>query len=190
MYYKESKPMVFCNGIDIVPSQQPIENEYNLFGLGAFWRLKTRAIKRKIEFNLTPALLREWWLNTPDLCYYCGNSLADYLIIKDFLLSWRGKDFGMFKKIFRTEGMRKISCLTIDRKNNKEGYTIRNIVKSCWLCNGMKSSFFTEKETKEFMPQVIKDIKRRIYNPILYNRGPLKVLAQERASFSGFSGFS
>jgi hypothetical protein len=50
--------------------------------------------------------------------------------------------------------------LTIDRKDNNFGYTSKNIVLACDICNVVKSNIFTEKE----MLEIGKIIKKRYKN--------------------------
>ena len=38
--------------------------------------------------------------------------------------------------------------MTIDRKNSEQGYEINNLVKSCWICNSIKSNKYSYEEMK------------------------------------------
>lgn len=166
-----ARPMVFCDGKDVYEEEkgekelnfEKWKEKYFTFGYGAFISKRNNARKRGISFSLTFKEFQAWWRNTEDICWYCGNTAEEYQKIKKFLFTQEGKrNFSMFKKIFRN--CREIKRLTFDRQDNQAGYEFDNIVKSCWLCNGMKSAMFTAEETKAFMPGVIKDIKKNIYN--------------------------
>jgi len=93
---------------------------------GLFAGIKSRAIKRGISVELTcDEFVR--WFNKQDLnCYYCDSKL-----------------------VFPVIGSRKVQGLkdlTIDRKDNKLGYTKDNIVISCSRCNIIKGSWFTAEQ--------------------------------------------
>ena len=91
------------------------------------------ALKRGHTFNLTEQDLTAWWKNTPDTCYYCNLSISQYLKIRDYIIAYEGDDWNIlrFKRFFIQNIHKKISDMTIDRKNNKLGYERSNIVKYC-----------------------------------------------------------
>ena len=66
-------------------------------------------------------------------CYYCG------IKEEDFIRIW-GKFYGG-----KTRGQK----LEVDRSDNEKGYTLKNCVLSCSICNNAKSDKFTGEEFKE-----------------------------------------
>lgn len=130
--------------------KKQFDSGYFRYGKGAIANMSRGAQKRGIEFGLTEEILHDWWHKTPDICEYCGNSIEEYMRIKNYICNYTGDDYEVkrFKRFFQQEIYIKISDMTIDRKNNAKGYTLDNIVKSCWICNSLKSDFFTEKEMR------------------------------------------
>jgi len=108
--------------------------KYQLTDKGIFRAIKDTARKDKKELTFTKKEFINWYNQQKKQCYYCGLKLNE--VYKD--------KFGRTKR------------LTIDRKNNKIGYTIRNIVLACFRCNTIKSNYFTAKE----MLRIGKIIKR------------------------------
>jgi len=94
----------------------------------------TSASKRGIETNLSYAEFFE--LKTGD-CYYCG--------IPSIYLSFYSEHMNV-----------KTPWITIDRKDPSECYDRDNCVPACFLCNKLKSNFFTEKEFLEIAKKYIK----------------------------------
>ena len=45
--------------------------------------------------------------------------------------------------------------MTIDRKDSNKGYSADNCVSCCFLCNKLKSNFFTEKEFIEIAEKYV-----------------------------------
>ena len=91
------------------------------------WRfslLKSNAKRRNISLEMTINEFIYWFGKQRLNCYYCGISLI-------------------------THGNHSIACLTIDRRDNKLGYKVANIVLTCQRCNMMKGSWLTEKEMVE-----------------------------------------
>lgn len=140
--------------------KKQFESGYFKYGKGAISNMSKSAEKRGISFELTENLLKEWWVNSSDCCHYCGITIDKYRKIRDFILNYNGDNYNIlrYKKFFNLDIHAKISDMTIDRKNNDCGYTLDNIVKSCWICNSMKSDFFSEAEMKIVGKMLIKQI--------------------------------
>ena len=139
---------------------------YYRYGKGAIPILRQGAKKRGISFKLTAEELENWWLSTPDICHYCGITIEKYIFLRDFVLSYSGMNYEIrkFKRFFRSSKHSSISWMTIDRLNNKVGYEIDNVVKSCWFCNSLKSDFFTEEQFKCIGPSIIESLENEIRN--------------------------
>lgn len=137
--------------------QKKIDAGYYRHGKGAISIMKTGAKKRGIEFRLDAESLEQWWHSTPDLCSYCGISIEDYLTLRDEILAYEGGDFGIIKftRFYRSPKHKAIRWMTIDRVENDIGYLLSNIVKSCWICNSLKSDFFTGSQMRSIGPEVI-----------------------------------
>lgn len=141
-----------------------IDEGYYRYGKGAISILKQNAKKRGIDFNLTAENLEDWWHSAPDICYYCGLSLVEYIRIRDFIISYRGMNFKItkFKRFYRSPKHQGIRWMTLDRKDNYKGYEISNIVKSCWICNSLKSDFFSVEDMKNITPKIVRNLIKEI----------------------------
>lgn len=76
-------------------------------------------------------------------CYYCG--------VQRYLFAAYCQEMGL-----------KTPYMTIDRKDNKGGYTEENSVASCFLCNKTKSNIFTSEDMKEIGERYIKPKYQKI----------------------------
>lgn len=94
-------------------------------------RLADRSIARGVPFTLTRKEFYDWYAAQPDYCTYCEVS-------SDSLLNEK-----------------RVKHLTVDRKDNDGFYTIDNMCMSCWLCNRLKSDFFTHSEFIEIAKKYI-----------------------------------
>lgn len=137
---------------------------YYKHGKGAISALKKRAKKRGLSFDLTAESLEDWWYSKPDICHYCGIIIEDYIKIRDFVINYKGYNFKIkkFKRFFKSPIHQKINTMTKDRVDNSIGYEISNIVKSCWICNSLKSDFLDGEQTKSIMPKIISELKSEI----------------------------
>jgi len=137
---------------------------YYRYGKGAIPILKQGAKRRGISFNVTAETLNQWWHSQLDSCYYCGIKLEEYLEIRDFIIAYDGNNFEItkFKRFYRSPKHRSIRWMTIDRVHNQEGYKPENMVKSCWICNNLKSDFFDGEQMRTIAPQIISKLKREI----------------------------
>ena len=137
---------------------------YYRYGRGAIPILKQGAKKRGITFNLTTESLENWWRSVPDICYYCGSGLDDYIKIRDFIISYNGinSEIAKFKRFYRSPKHKKIRWMTIEREDNYKGYEVSNIVKSCWICNSIKSDFFSAEDMKKIAPRIINNLIEEI----------------------------
>jgi hypothetical protein len=161
-YYKTDKgKKIIRNAVEKKRAQG-----YYRFGKGALPILKQGAKKRGITFSLSIGELEEWWKKTPDICYYCNTGIDEHKRLRDYILEYRGENFEIrkFKRFYRSSKHKRIDWLTLDRMNNELGYTIGNLVKSCWICNSLKSDFFTEKQMRIISPEIIKKLISEIQN--------------------------
>ena len=71
-------------------------------------------------------------------CHYCG--IAE----RDFIPIW-GKFYTKKNSSKKGRGER----LELERKDNGEGYSVKNCVLACAICNNAKSNIFTCEEFKE-----------------------------------------
>lgn len=144
--------------------QTKADEGYFRFGQGAISILKAGAEKRGIEFDLTAFTLQKWWHATPDVCAYCGISIDDYLALRDALLKYDGHEYGIakYRRFYRSPKHQAIRWMTIDRVSNELGYAIVNMVKSCWICNSLKSDFFTAKQMRSISPELIAELLTRL----------------------------
>ena len=147
--------------------EKQFKSGYFKYGKGAISNMSKSAEHREIEFDLTEESLFKWWNSTADICHYCGVTVDQYRVIRDFIISYTGDNIEIirFKKFFKLDIHAKINDMTIDRANNKLGYAVGNIVKSCWICNSLKSDFYSEDEmkvvSKLIMPSLIKIVEEQ-----------------------------
>jgi hypothetical protein len=89
--------------------------------------LLIRAREKNLELNLTFEDFRRLKL---DDCHYCG--------VSELLLKFYCDVMGI-----------NTPFMTIDRKDNNQGYTLQNCVTACFLCNKIKGNFFSYQEMVE-----------------------------------------
>ena len=94
---------------------------------GIYDCIKQGAKKRKIEMIMTQKEFCDWYLAQDRSCFYCKRNEADVVIEKDIIQVMAHR-------------------LTIDRCDNKVGYSIGNIVLCCSRCNTVKGNYFTKNE--------------------------------------------
>jgi 5-methylcytosine-specific restriction endonuclease McrA len=99
---------------------------WSLSANGIYHISQSQAKIRKIRFDISKEEFIIWYKNQVQICYYCKRTFAETI-----------KDDYLIKKVRR---------LTIDRKDNHQGYNINNIVLSCRRCNNIKGNYFTESE--------------------------------------------
>ncbi len=105
-----------------------------------FAQIKCRSKRKNTNIHITEIVFINWYNNQEKKCYYCNRTLEE---IK--------------QNSIETERNKKCR-LTIDRKDNNEGYSLDNIVLACNRCNMTKSSYFTEQEMLE-IGKIIKNRK-------------------------------
>ncbi len=144
--------------------QHQMESGYFKYGKGAIKNMSLSAANRGKEFSLTEEDLKNWWLETPDLCEYCSITIEEYRRLRDFVISYIGENWEInrFKRFFNLNNHAKIDDMTIDRVDNSKGYQLDNIVKSCWFCNSLKSDFYTGKEMKT-IGKILLESLRKLY---------------------------
>jgi hypothetical protein len=144
--------------------QKKQEEGYYRYGRGAIPILRQGAERRGIPFNLSPEGLESWWSETPDSCEYCRCTLEQFKELRDFVLAYEGanREITKFKRVFATSKQAKIGWLTIDRRDNVNGYSVGNLVKACWFCNYIKGSFLEHEDMRIIGPRVIERLRREI----------------------------
>lgn len=144
--------------------QKKQEEGYYRYGRGAIPILRQGAEKRGVPFSLSPEGLESWWSETPDNCEYCRCTLEQFRELRDFVLLYEGanREITKFKRVFATSKQAKIGWLTIDRRDNVNGYSVGNLVKACWFCNYIKGSFLEYEDMKIIGPRVIERLRREI----------------------------
>lgn len=112
--------------------------QYRKTPKGIYTNLKGRITHReKRELCFTSDEFVEWYNSQDKICVYCGLTEEEFI------------------KAFQPHYKRKMKRLTVDRKNNDEGYTLDNIVLACHRCNSIKSDWFTYEEMKEIAKKYI-----------------------------------
>lgn len=100
---------------------------FNLTPKGIYNRLKVTSKSRNIYINITEEDFINWYNNQEKKCYYCCRTLEE------------------LKQDIREENKHK-DKMSIDRKDNNEGYVLNNMVLACTRCNLVKGNYFTERE--------------------------------------------
>lgn len=147
--------------------KKQIDSGYFRFGHGAFVNMKKSAEKRKILFELSETELKEWWTSTKDICLYCGSSIEEYIQIRDFVIGYNGNNelINYIKQhVFNKENYKRIETMTIDRVDSFGPYSLSNIVKSCWICNSLKSNILSKEKMIEEGHRIIKLIMEEMNN--------------------------
>lgn len=141
-------------------ARKKYDEGYTRFGQGAICILRRCARAKKIPFDLTADFLKPWWLNQPEVCFYCSIDMNKYIEIREFILTYKGINsmVNKFKGFYRSKHLRKTRWMTIDRYDNIKGYTPDNIVKACWICNGFKSNIFNGDQMKIIGPMLISNL--------------------------------
>lgn len=135
---------------------------YFRFGKGAIHILKQGAIKRGIPFLISADELGTWWKSVPDTCAYCGISIDQYRHLRDRILKYTGTNYDIlkFRRLFRSPKHAAINWMTIDRKDNSRGYELTNMLKACWICNGIKGSLLTWEDVTLIAYGIIQKLTR------------------------------
>lgn len=142
-----------------------IEDGYYRYGHGAFANMKKSSSKRNIAFLMDEKELYDWWRNTNDKCFYCGVTIDEYIGIKNFIITYDGDNelINYIKQhVFNKDIYKKIETMTIDRVDSFGPYSLSNIVKSCWICNSLKSNTLSGKDMKEKGHKVLEIIKEEM----------------------------
>ena len=129
--------------------KKQINSGYYRFGHGAYQNMKKSAQARSIVFSITEKELKNWWLSHDDVCYYCGITIDEYIAFRDFIINYNGKNnviLDIKKTVFNKDIYKKINTMTIDRVDSNGPYAVSNIVKSCWICNSLKSNSISKNE--------------------------------------------
>ena len=151
---------------------------YHTHGKGRYWTLWQRAKRRGIPFELSPEALEEWVKATPEICEYCGITIELYLIVRDAIVDYRGKDMEVskFKRLF-SRAHRVTTIMTIDRKDSSKGYSIENMVKCCLICNSIKTDMLTYQAMSKIGPQVMGSLRWHLEGALNRKLGSPKGLA-------------
>ncbi|MBL7132331.1 MAG: hypothetical protein ISS45_13205 [Candidatus Omnitrophica bacterium] len=94
---------------------------------GMYNLLKSTSNKQNVNLSITLNEFIKWWNGQEMKCFYCKRTLQEITHDDDKI-------------------NKKSNRLTVDRIDNKEGYTIGNIVLCCLRCNYIKGDFFNKGE--------------------------------------------
>lgn len=92
-----------------------------------YGNLRAHAKRRNVPFNLNRIDFLNWIDKKLLICEYCNTEIIKMPTQRD-----NKTDYAQ--------------ALSIDRKDNKKGYELNNIVLACYSCNVAKSEFFTYEE--------------------------------------------
>jgi len=101
-------------------------------------------LKYKQRYNGGELMSRQefydWYRKQPQVCHYCDIP-RDYVWINN-------TQRGLMHL--------RLDSFSIDRKDNGRGYTLDNVVLACFLCNALKSHYFSEDEMRDIAQRYIK----------------------------------
>jgi len=138
--------------------------EEKKFGKTGYTRIKAGAKRRGLPFDIpSPESLIEWWINQPDLCYWC-NRHARTIQRLTTRITQAKTDSVFIKKIQRLLGFNNNinQFLTYDRIDPGQGYNLDNIQKTCMICNAAKGLLVQPED----MPRVSEHVYQRIYKEL------------------------
>jgi len=124
-----------CKIINQKPGRKINAKRYYDSPLGKLKTLQAHAKERNIKCKIDKNDFIMWYNSQSKFCTYCKQSEINI----------KHDTIGKFK------------TLTLDRKDNKKGYSVDNIVLACYRCNAIKNKFLTYDE----MIKVGKIIQRR-----------------------------
>jgi len=125
---------------------------------GIYQCLKINCYNKKRPFLLEKEDFINWYLKQEKICHYCGVKENEMPII--------------FKKVSVSRtGI--VNRLTIDRKENKQGYIINNIVLSCSQCNRIKGEFLSHNEMLK-VGKIVRKKWERLNNKVIRHPDKIK----------------
>lgn len=89
------------------------------------------------------------------ICLFWGHKVV--VRARDLILTQEQKVY-RFRQIFACPPHRQIRTMTIDQKDPNAGYTERNIVKCCWICNFIKGGILTFDQMLLIGPSIRKEL--------------------------------
>lgn len=95
--------------------------KYKITGRYAYGKLLER--KDRYEISISREDFMNWFQQAPQVCCYCGRPV-------------------------KSERMG-LTCRSIDRKDNKKGYSLGNLVIACVRCNIVKGSWLSHEQMLE-----------------------------------------
>jgi hypothetical protein len=140
--------------------RQRCEEGVYFYGKPGYRRTRAGAKRRGWPFDITYEEYEHWVWNTVDSCEYCGISVDDFRLVRDFLLGYDGPDWYVkrFRRYFKSPKHKKIRFMTVERKDNQLGYTLDNMAKACWICNSLKGKFYKSEEIERLTPPMIAEL--------------------------------
>lgn len=110
------------------------QREYNKTPKGKYYNKRSIAKRLGIKFDISRQEFVDWFNRQKPLgCYYCNADLE-----------------------FIEQGNKTMGGITIDRKNNDNGYTLENICLSCRRCNTIKGNWFNEQQMLEIAKKYLR----------------------------------
>lgn len=99
--------------------------------------MRSKTKNRSFDCNFTQETLRDWWVNTDDICAICGMDEIDALSLARNIYNYSGEDKRLIRFDF-SETQVSSDFLEIDRIDSDLGYTQNNVQKVCRCCNSYK----------------------------------------------------
>lgn len=102
--------------------------------INAWHSIKGGARKRGIPLMITRDEFIRWYFQQKRICEYCG--------VPDMTF-----DFNYYGRPF---------VFSVDRKDSRLPYSLENICQACYLCNSLKSNYFSYSEWKEIAEKYVR----------------------------------
>jgi hypothetical protein len=130
--------------------------EWNKTAPGIYHICKHGAMRRNIEIMSRNEFI-DWWNSTSNTCEYCGITAELQKDISIFLKDYNDADRFLLACKSYTSGHIK-HRLSIDRKENNQGYITGNLAKACFICNSVKGAIISYDTMKQIAPDIIQKL--------------------------------
>lgn len=144
-YYQEKRKLYYQTRYKKHKKRlRKINQAYSVTPAGIYCMLKWHGTGKKYGVKITKEQFIKWYKSQKRVCHYCKRTEIE---CKKDASKW----------MWAINSKRRLS---IDRRNNEKGYTLKNMVLSCYVCNKIKGNFFTETEMKQVGKIVRAKLKR------------------------------
>jgi len=132
-------------------------NECNRSLSHMYSSIRCCAKKRGYSFTMSRDFFYNLF-NGNKTCFYCGMSSREWFHLKNYLLSYSGKNEIILEYVKKGLIGRNMSndIMSVDRKCSYRGYDPDNVVVSCMICNWAKGWLLSCEDMQIIAPRIIK----------------------------------